>query len=591
MAGSGWQVDSVKSVSRNSLFVFRKPCSVFRLAAYGLRLTVYGLLLTLLLSGCGASEPVSAPAATGEEWWRDAVFYEIFVRSFRDSDRDGMGDLNGIIEKLDYLNDGDPTTDDDLGITALWLMPVTEASSYHGYDTVDYYAVEEDYGTADQFRRLVDEAHRRGIRVIVDLVINHTSSLHPWFIDARSGPDAEFRDWYVWIDDNPTFFGPWGQIVWHQEGAYHYFGLFDPQMPDLNYGNTAVTAEMYQVARFWLTEMNVDGFRLDAARHLIEDGEQMANTPATRDWLIAFREYVQAIKPDAVLVGEFWDETYNVAPYIRDGAVDLAFEFRLAEMILLSINERNPSALRSRLAEVIESYPPGQYATFLTNHDMDRVMSALRQTDEEPARAYLAATILFTLPGTPFIYYGEEIGMSGARGGLQPRDESLRTPMQWAPEEHAGFTEALPWLRVNDGYLGTNVAVAGELPDSLLHHYKALIRLRQEHIALRRGGITLLESNCNRMFGYLRHFPGDGMETAQSALVLLNVTPDTLSDCAFTLPGGDLPAGRYTVTTLLGDGMETELVVGENGRFANVSLLPDGAHAPHSGVVLLLQKQ
>lgn len=555
-----------------------KRISRFPFAVSRLLFAVFSF--TLLLTACGEPEPITAPPTAGSDWWREAVFYEIFVRSYRDSDRDGMGDLQGVIEKLDYLNDGDPATDTDLGVTAVWLMPITEAASYHGYDTLDYTAIEADYGTEADFRRLIDAAHERGIRVIVDLVLNHTSSLHPWFVDARTGPDSDKWDWYVWIDENPAYFGPWGQTVWHQNGRFHYFGLFTPEMPDLNYTNPDVTAEMYAVTRFWLEEMSVDGFRLDATRHLIEDGEQMSNTTATRDWLIAYRDFVHGINPDAVLVGEIWDETVRVAPYIDAGAVDLAFEFNLAELLLLSLNQTNPASFRGQLAEVLAGYPGGQYATFLTNHDMDRLMS---QLDEDPTRARLAATTLFTIPGVPFIYYGEEIGMTGARGALQPRDENVRTPMQWEPVENAGFTDALPWLRVNQGYLGQNVIVQDAAPDSLLTHYRQLIRLRQTHPALARGGAVLLESSCDRMLGYLR------ATADEQILVLHNFADDPVRDCAFTLPASDIAAGVYETAVLFGDAAAGQITVDKDGRFQDVQLTPNGEHAPFTTLILQLQ--
>jgi alpha-amylase len=550
------------------------------------RSLLHSTILLLLFTACiSQSEPITAVSTTAPDWWNDAIFYEIFVRSFFDSNRDGNGDINGIIEKLDYLNDGDPTTDTDLGITAIWLMPVTEAASYHGYDTLDYTTIEEDYGTNSQFQRLVEEAHKRGIRVIVDLIINHTSDRHPWFLDAISSPDAKKRDWYVWINENPAHFGPWGQNVWHQVGTAHYFGLFTPQMPDLNYTNPEVTAEMHSIARFWIEEMGVDGYRIDAARHLIEDGEQMSNTLATRDWLTDFNQTIHEAKLDTVTVGEIWDESYAVAPYVRDGAVDLAFEFKLAEMIIFSINQQHPSALRSRLAEVFELYPAGQYATFLTNHDMNRVMTQLDHADDEPQRAYLAASTLLTLPGVPFIYYGEEIGMVGNRGSLNPRDEFIRTPMQWSIEEHGGFSFAQPWLNINGDLFQVNVALAEVVETSLLHHYKQLIRLRQAHVALRRGGTALLESECNRMLAFLRHYPGDADFAEDSVLVFLNFTPETFKNCRYSLPASSLANGRYDVVDLMRGGDVGTAVI-TNGTFTNLTFYD--RHDPYSTHILHL---
>ncbi|MBE9472169.1 MAG: alpha-amylase, partial [Chloroflexi bacterium] len=210
-----------------------------------------------------APPPTSPPeSAASSFWWNDAIFYEIFVRSFYDSDGDGVGDLNGLIEKLDYLNDGDPATTDDLGVTGLWLMPISQSPSYHGYDVADYLTVDDEYGTNEDFRRLMEEAHKRDIRVIVDLVLNHTSSQHPWFQSARDDVDSPYRDFYVWSEENPGYKSPWGGQVWHRTSSGYYYGIFWEGMPDLNYDNPAVTTEMEEVIRFWLEDMGADGFRL-----------------------------------------------------------------------------------------------------------------------------------------------------------------------------------------------------------------------------------------------------------------------------------------------------------------------------------------
>ena len=211
-------------------------------------------LIVAVLLVAGASPVVSAqddalPAATpgtGLPWWQDAVCYEIFVRSFADSDGDGVGDLAGLIDRLDYVNDGDPTGDDDLGATCVWLMPNFQATSYHGYDVEDYYRVDPDYGSNEDFERLVMEAHARGIRVVLDLVLNHTSREHPWFQDALRDPDSPYRDWYIFSADDPGYGGPWGQRVWHDSPVRDesYYGIFWEGMPDLNYRNPAVTAGM-----------------------------------------------------------------------------------------------------------------------------------------------------------------------------------------------------------------------------------------------------------------------------------------------------------------------------------------------------------
>ncbi|NJD27462.1 MAG: hypothetical protein FIA92_04110 [Chloroflexi bacterium] len=245
-----------------------------------------------------ACRPVEAPAVTNG--WRERTFYEIFVRSFADADGDGIGDIAGLTAKLDYLNDGDAGTTDDLGVTGIWLMPVAEASSYHGYDVTDYEAVESDYGTTDGLRGFVDAAHQRGIAVIVDFVPNHTSSEHPWFRDALRGGDH--REWYVWSDEDPGWPPVAGPNPWHAapNGSPFYYGAFSDRMPDLNLANPEVTAELERIAAFWLVEVGVDGFRIDAAKHLVEEGPAaQTNTAASHRWLEAFREAIAAIKPEA----------------------------------------------------------------------------------------------------------------------------------------------------------------------------------------------------------------------------------------------------------------------------------------------------
>lgn len=227
------------------------------------------------------------PTTSGSDslpWWNERVFYEVFVRSFKDSNSDGIGDLRGLIEKLDYLNDGDPATSDDLGVTGIWLMPVAESPSYHGYDVTDYRTIEKDYGSNADFKELIEQAHQRGMVVIVDMVMNHTSSEHPWFIKA-SIPGSKTENWYIWSPTDPGYMSPWDSPVWHRGRGgdaenmrtFHaltdyYYGLFWEGMPDLNYNNGAVTEKMFDILRYWLDEMGADGFRLDAVRHLIEDG-------------------------------------------------------------------------------------------------------------------------------------------------------------------------------------------------------------------------------------------------------------------------------------------------------------------------------
>ena len=506
--------------------------------------------------------PADEPADGSTSWWNDVVFYEIFVRSFYDSDGDGVGDLNGLIEKLDYLNDGDPTTTDDLGVTGIWLMPIMESPSYHGYDVVDYYRVDREYGTNEDFRRLIAEARRRGIRVIIDLVLNHTSSKHPWFQRAREDPESPYRDFYIWSNEDPGYKGPWGQRVWHRTPTGYYYGVFWAGMPDLNYNNPAVTAEMQKVVRFWLEEMGVDGFRLDAVKHLIEEGRRQENTPATHEWLRGFYAFYKSINPAALTVGEVWSPTVEVVPYIGD-QLDLAFEFDTAQAMLRSarFSDRNYVLRAHRL--VTSRYPPNQFATFLTNHDQPRVMTELRGNVN---KAKTAASLLLTGPGVPFLYYGEEIGQQGDKP-----DENIRTPMQWTDGENAGFTTAvMAWRAPQPDYREVNVAAQIDDPSSLLSHYRRLIRLRNEHAALRKGAWQEVAISDRRVYAFLRY------TATETLLVVINLGGDPVTDYALELKTG--PLQRQTIQTppleLLSGRPVPSPVVNDRGGFEAYQPLP-----------------
>lgn len=454
------------------------------------------------------------------DWWNACVFYEIFVRSFKDSDGDGIGDFNGIIEMLDYLNDGDLTTDDDLGITGIWLMPVTESPSYHGYDVVDYYGVDPEYGTKEDFLRLIEEAHKRGIKVIVDLVINHTSIENPWFIASRAG-DPLYRDWYVWDTGNPTFLGPWGEQVWFQGGDGYYYAVFSSGMPDLNLKNAVVTDEIYKITSFWINEMKVDGFRLDAIRHFVESGRIQENTPETHLWLQVFHDYYKSIDPVLFSIGEAWTDTRHVIEYIGD-EVDIAFEFDLAESYMLAARGPLVSSLSRQIQITLENYPENQYGVFLTNHDQNRVMSVL---DGDLDRAKLAAVFLLTSPGVPFIYYGEEIGMTG----IKP-DENIRLPMQWRGDiSSAGFSTSIPWRPVQNDYQETNVSIESNDSDSLLYLYRMLVHLRNDHPSLREGKSLILSTGTKRLYSILRY------NETEAFLILVNVHTKNITSDLYSL--------------------------------------------------------
>jgi len=533
------------------------------------------ILRTLILLTLFTLAPLALaqdPTDEGTAWANETVFYEIFVRSFYDSDGDGKGDIRGVIEKLDYLNDGDPNTTTDLGIGGIWLMPVMESPSYHGYDATDYYTLDKDYGTNDDFKRFMEEAHQRGIRVIVDLMLNHTSVQHEWFIESGD-PQSDKADWYLWQDENPGYRGPDNQQVWHGLRGRYYYGVFWSGMPDLNFNNPDVTAQMYDVTRFWLEEMNVDGFRLDAIKHIIEDGTIQENTPATRQWLADYRAFVKSIKPDALMVGEIWSPTFAIAPYVGT-AVDMAFEFDLAEALVRGATFGTPNLVTKQLETVFESYPPNAFATFLTNHDQNRFMTQVRG---DAAAAKNGASLLLTLPGVPFIYYGEEIGMTG----MKP-DEDIRKPMQWDDTpKTAGFTNGEHvWRAVNaDAFEGVNVAAQTDAPDSLLSHYRALIQARVSSPALQSGAMILVESSNRKLFTFLRQ------SDAQTVLVVINLDDRPVTDYALTLESGTLAEG-VAASALMARGEVSAPQVNEQGGFE--SYTPLAELAPNSVTLIQL---
>jgi len=516
----------------------------------------------------------ASQTATEPTWATESICYEIFVRSFYDSDGDGIGDLNGLIAKLDYLNDGKPETVNDLGVNCLWLMPVAEAFSYHGYDTTDYYSVESDYGTNDDFKRLLAEAHRRGIQVIIDLVLNHTSDKHPWFQEALSEPNSPYRDWYIWSEENPGYLGPWGQKVWHQSPAADeiYYGIFWEGMPDLNYRNPAVTAEAEKISEFWLTEMGADGFRLDAIKHLIEDGRVQENTPKTHDWLREYSLFLEATDPDAFTIGEIAGaDATALEPYYPD-QLDDYFAFKIGESILTAANYGQTAQLMTVVGQTEATIPDQRYGTFLTNHDQPRTMTVLKDVDE----AKIAATALLTLPGTPFIYYGEEIGMSGEKP-----DERIRTPMQWSDDPGGGFTTGTPWEPLQIDADTVTVESQMDDSDSLWSLYDQLIDVRLDHPALQHGDFTPLEFDQPGVTAFIRQ------SDEEAILVVLNFSKEAVDQALITADQTGLEPGSYSLVPLLGNEWTTPFEVGAAGAIAGHS--PGIPLAPKTGYIFLLE--
>ena len=491
-------------------------------------------------------------------WWNEVVFYEIFVRSFKDSDGDGIGDFQGIISQLDYLNDGDPSTTDDLGIGGIWLMPIMPSSSYHGYDVTNYQAVNSDYGTLADFKQLVKECHQRGIHVVIDFVINHTSSEHPWFLSAQD-PASGFRNWYVWEDTKPGKAGPWGQTSWYEANGSYYYAPFWSGMPDLNYYEPMVTKAIYNATQYWL-DLGVDGFRVDAARYLFEDAISQQDTKSSIAWFQDWREFYSTINPSTYTVGEVWTDTQVIAKYNEPTrGMQEYFMFDLAADILGGIYSPDPSRIMKSYLDTLEYFPDQQFATFLTNHDQQRVASYFSER-LQPQK--LAAFVYLTGPGTPYLYYGEEIGMIGGKP-----DELIRRPMQWSADANAGFSSANPWQDLTEGWEETNVEIEDQDPDSLLNWYKGLVNTRNQLPALQKGSYLPFTSSCRRLYTVARVYED------QVVLVLANLGVQTLEECTISIEES-LLAGTWSVINVWGELPFDQISFADNGSLTEFLVAP-----------------
>lgn len=395
-------------------------------------------------------------------WAKNAVFYEVFVRSFSDSNGDGIGDFNGLKNKIPYLK--------ELGITALWLMPINDSPSYHGYDVANYKDVEKDYGTLADFKALLAEAKKNNIKVIMDFVLNHSSSQNPWFKEAVNNPNSPYRDYYVWDDgfDDTTKPGDWGQKVWHPKNDSKYYGVFWDGMPDLNYRNANLRKEIKNLSKFWL-DLGIDGFRLDASKYID------TNSEVTHLWWNDFNSYVKSINKDAFIVGENWDTSVNyVAKFMK--SMDSSFNFNLRDVILNTARGNDVELIKT-IEKRNELYSKENEnfidSMFVGNHDTNRLSNeVLKDTDKQK----LALTILMTLPGTPFIYYGEELGMIGSKP-----DEDIREAMDWYTKTN-GEGVATNLVRRNTASDdGISYEEEKGKSSSLLEYTKKLISIRKEN--------------------------------------------------------------------------------------------------------------
>jgi maltose alpha-D-glucosyltransferase / alpha-amylase len=478
-------------------------------------------------------------------WYKDAVFYELHVKAFQDSNADGVGDFRGLIERLDYVK--------DLDVDAIWLLPFYPSPLRDdGYDIADYYGIHPSYGNIDDLQRFLDEAHKRGLKVIADLVLNHTSSDHPWFQRARRAPKGSpERNFYVWSDDDEKY--KEARIIftdtepsnwtWDPVAGQYYWHRFFAHQPDLNWDNPEVKQKMFEIMEYWL-ERGLDGFRADAVPYLIErEGTICENLPETHDILKEFRTRLDSKYPNAILLAEANQWPDDVRPYFGDGdEFHMAFHFPLMPRIFMAVRQ----GIRKPIVEIIQKTPQipddCQWCMFLRNHDeltlemvtdeerdymyqeyaadpRMRINLGIRRRlaplmDNDRRKIELLNSILFTMPGSPIIYYGDEIGM-GDNVFLGDRD-GVRTPMQWSPDRNAGFSRAEPQRLflppVTDsiyGFQAINVEAQQKSPFSLLNWMKRLIQVRKQHRAFGRGSIEFLEPDNPHVLAYLREYEDD----------------------------------------------------------------------------------
>jgi glycosidase len=471
----------------------------------------------------GTGSPPACPPAPGPTeqpadpaWWRrePGTIYEAFVRSFRDATGDGIGDLIGMTTELPYLR--------DLGVKAVWLMPIFPSPSYHGYDVTSYSSVNPDYGDLEALSTFVRGAHDDDIKVLLDLPLNHTSDQDPWFI-ASQDPNSAKRDWYVWADK------PQGN-GWYPLGGSYYYAAFGPTFPDLNLRNPDVTKAVTEEAETWIEAQGIDGFRLDAAKYLIEDGAQTQNTPETHQWWSDFRSAIDAFGANKVgefplTVGEVWDTPQNSSSYVPDD-LDMTFDFGYAGALINAVNTADGATLGRVMTKVTGLYPPGQFGAFLTNHDMPRVAN---QVGGDPTREKEAAALLLLGPGTPFVYYGEEIGVSGDKP-----DPQIRTPMRWdTTQPAAGFSTVEPWEPLSPDPATVNVADESADPNSLLNWYGQLIAFRNTEPMLTDGSFQQVTTRDRAVVAELRS--GSYDPYAGSLLGLANLGDQDLADESLSL--------------------------------------------------------
>jgi len=481
-------------------------------------------------------------------WYKDAIFYEVSVRAFNDRNDDGHGDLEGLTQKLDYLR--------ELGVDCLWLMPIYPSPlKDDGYDIADYYNIDKTFSTVEDFKGLLEAAHQRGIRIVMDLVLNHTSDQHPWFQAARADRSSPYREYYVWSDTDQNY--KEARIIfvdtepsnwtWDEKAGQYYWHRFYESQPDLNYDSPKVQQEMLKIARFWL-ELGIDGFRADAVPYLFErEGTNCENLPETHAYLKKLRAFIDQNYPGRILLCEANQWPEDVRPYFGDGdEFQMGFHFPIMPRIFMSIKKERAEDM----VEILERTPPipenCQWCIFLRNHDeltLEMVTAEERQwmwenyapesrmrlnlgirrrlaplLDNDERKIRLAHSLLFALPGSPILYYGDEIGM-GDNIWLDDRN-GVRTPMQWEPGETAGFSDASAeslYAPVIDdepydpAHLNVNSQRAD--PDSLLNSIRHMITVRKQHHVFGRGNFEWIDCKNSAVAAFHRTYQHESILT------------------------------------------------------------------------------
>lgn len=505
-----------------------------------------GFVAACLLAGCAsgpkgqivnseASVTKLVPVQSVQQKANQGIYYCIFVRSFADSDGDGIGDFNGITKKLDYLNDGDDSTTTDLGVTGIWLMPIFPSQSYHGYDVDDYFDVNPHYGTMADFENLVAECKKRGISVILDMTCNHSSTYTQWFQDGRN-PEDPHHSWYRWITPDDSRYNinqqMWGHKVWNEDRKYtgnYYAGLFGNHMPDFNLDSPELRNEFKKVSKFWM-DKGVAGFRYDAAGHVYNSAKTPGGTNSIEkgvEWWKEITEYNKSLNPDSYNVGEVWEKNSICAQYIAGLGSD--FHFGMGENIILDVKNScdggnaYANGLQGEYERLKLSNPDYIDAPFLTNHDQPRAAGQLRGNLD---MCKVAASMYLLTEGVPFMYYGEEIGMMSGTD-----DPSKRTPMLWntnmknpstgveKPKDKLQTT----WSESRYNKKVLSVAEQSKDENSLLQYYKRLIRLRTSHSGLYNGRFTAVSTGNGDLSSWQM---SDNEETL---FIMINVTDSAVT--------------------------------------------------------------